>query len=134
MAKGLTSLLAEQRRQKELRRAQRDPWYLACKLGYAYDPTVGKGVAAGKGLTERIHKVIWQNYILPNEDFPFLFLEMARFSHKTTMWVIEMIRDLLIDPNTQLGYYHAVFKKADEVVREVGQLLQKHPYLRSLEP
>lgn len=131
---GLESVLRERKRVAELRRAQRDPWYLAGKLGYHYDPTVGKGLGQGKGLTERLHKPIFDNFIVPNDVAPFLWLEMARFSHKTTMWVIEMTRDILNDPCIQLGYFHAVFKKADEVVREVGHLLQHHPYLRSLEP
>ena len=108
----------EHLRQRELRRAQTDPWHLAGKLGYHYNPHTGQGVFRGKGLTERLHKPLLLHFIQANDDWPFLWMEMSRFSHKSTIWVVEMIRDILNDVNVQLGYFHAVTSKADEVVRE----------------
>lgn len=131
---GLEASVREARRRSELKKCQTSSWYLGGKLGYHYNPNAGQGLFAGKGLTERLHRPLMEHFLDAQEDESFLWMEMARFSHKSTIWVIKMIQDILNDVNIQLGYFHAVVSKADEVVREAGHQIQHNPYLRSLEP
>lgn len=120
----------ERRRRARLRRARCDSWWLAGKLGYHWNPQAGN---YGKGLTEAVHRPIcwWYDALIKD---PLAALWMKRAGHKTTLFVIWIVQQFLIDPWQSMMYFHAVEDLAAGVVDEVGHLLQRNRFLRSLEP
>jgi len=124
----------DKHRLRELKKCQTDSWYLATAyLKYGWNPEAGSGAFRGKGLTTRLHKPImaWHD-ALRYENF--IWTEIARWHHKTTMAIVWMIQDYLIDPSTCLMYFHAVDANAQDVLEEVAWHLQHNEKLRTLEP
>ena len=134
------STLAKERRtrlrRKELERIKRPGglWYLAKKLGYGWNPRAVPGSKfPGRGLTTRLHKKVC-SWIDQRDEELNVWLGMERGSHKTTLAICWMIRELIRNPSVRLHYYHNVDEQAEAVCGEVMELLRDNEYLRSLEP
>ena len=123
-------------RRRRLRRCQRDSWYLATEyLGYGWNPAASGGDSPfpGKGLTEALHKPICRWYDERKKRLA-VGIWIPRWHHKSTLMVVWMIQDFLIDPVAALLYWQSTNELAADVVQEVGNHLQRNDKLRSLEP
>lgn len=128
--------LVERQREKRLRRAQNDLWYLATKiLKRGWNPEAGgkDSPFRGKGLTEELHKPLC-GWIDRNRSALSLAYWFARWHHKTELVMAQIIQDILRDPCVTLGYFHGVDLLAGQVVQEVAWHLQNNPELRKLDP
>lgn len=138
----------DRKRQSKLRLAQTNLWYLATEiLGYGWNPKVGGGLVAddvsvklgdrscprGKGLTERLHKPIC-GWMQERKAQPFVGIRMARWHHKSTLAVCEMIQDILIRPHVSLLYFHAVDELSSQCLAEVARHCLENDNLRALDP
>ncbi len=127
------SVKREIKRRSELRKAISSLWYIACKLGYQWNPNAGGGEFPGKGLTRVFHKPIC-DWMDANDNVPFLAFFFARYHHKTTIAICQIIQSILKDPWTYMLYFHAVEDQSRGVVQEVAKHLLSNKWLRSLEP
>jgi len=125
---------AQAARLRKLKRCQGSLWYLATEvLGYGWNPTAGKGVFRGKGLTERLHKPVCDWFDARSDDH-FMGMWISRWHHKTTLVICQMIQDILKHPDIAMFYFHSVEEEAERVNREVIQHVKFNEKLRALDP
>lgn len=127
------SLIAAQKdraRLSELKRCKFSLWHLALRLGYGWNPKAGK---YGKGLTERVHMRVC-DWLDARRERPFVFVEMGRWHHKTTLAICLKIQEILWNPNIAMLYWHAVDDEASRTLDEVKNLILKNSGLRMLDP
>lgn len=127
----------DENRKRELKRCQTDSYYLATQyLDYGWNPKASGGKDSpfpGKGLTEQLHKPICRWYDARRQRLA-VGVWIPRWHHKSTLMVVWMIQDFLIDPVGALLYWQSTNDLAAEVVQEVGNHLQRNDKLRKLEP
>ena len=134
MATPLVRLQAEKRRRKKLQLCQTNLYYLMTEvLDYKWHAESGRGNWKGKGFSDRLHGAIcnWYDFY---RDESFMFLELPRFHHKTTMMVGMHVQQILRDPTITAYYFHGIEDLAGPVVEEVAWNLQFCDALRELEP
>lgn len=129
-AAGFTALAERDRKRLELQKCIRSSWYLATEyLGYGWNPRLRLG------LTERLHRPLFDWYDRLRHTDPYVGIWMRRkLGHKTTSVITWIIQEILEDPCSTRGYFHAVDEKAEEVLAEIAQHFQKNDKLRGLDP
>lgn len=128
--------LYEKERRRRLRRAQRDSFFLATEiLNLGWNDTAGgdESPFPGKGLSEELHQKLfeWRD---ARRNRLLVFQALPRWHHKTTDLEIEIIQELLRNPNMTMFYFHAVDELAEMVLADIAIKLQHNPKLRELEP
>lgn len=119
----------EEERRKNLARCQRDLWFLATEyLDYGWNERLQLG------LVEDLHKPVFRWYNRHDQEAFVGIWGRRKLMHKTTFVAAAIIQNILRDPCSRQGYFHAVDELAADLLDEVGNHLQKNDKLRSLEP
>ena len=122
------ALAKDRKRLRELRRAQTDLYWLACKLGYEWSPV------AQQGVTEHLHGPMCAR-MDSLRDHPRVGTIMPRGTLKTSVFTICLaVQEILRDPDITIMVNHAVEEEAENILQEVGQHFRHNEWLRSLDP
>ena len=118
----------DRERRRQLRRAQNDLYYLACKLGYAWTPSQQQGVTAEYHgpLCKRLDGL---------RDHPRVGTLAHRKGLKSTVYTICLaVQEILRDPDVTMMGAHAVEGEIQKIVAETGDHFLNNKWLRSLDP
>ena len=115
-------------RQRELRRAQTDLYFLATKLGYEWTPE------EQQGMTADFHGPLCKRMDLLREH-PRVGNFFQRKGLKSTIFTIVLaVQEILRDPDITIMVNHAVESEAEALLQEVGEHFKSNEWLRSLDP
>lgn len=94
---------------------------------------LGRDILGYDRLTESFHLPIFE-WLWAHRNDPFVLFMAGRKHFKTTMLIIDVIADLLVDPNKTCMVVHAVEEEAKLIVQEAAEKFQKCDELRRLRP
>ena len=126
--KQLAKAVATERRLEELRRCQRDLWYLLTEyLGYAFSPS------AGRGLTERMHLPVVQ-WLQRHRDDEKRGFWCRRGWHKTTIVEGIFLQEILLDPLKTHLYWAGSDDLCNDTATAIASHMRYNEKLRALDP
>jgi len=94
---------------------------------------LGRDILGYDKLTEDFHLPIFE-WWWENRRSPFVLFMAGRGHYKSTMQIVDMVAEILIDPNSTHLLIHAVEEEAQKIVEEAGRHFQKNKELRRLRP